>query len=263
MTRITTIALVVWLKMLRRKDMYVLLILLGAMLAVLISLNVFGMGGAVGYVKDAGLLMTWIFSWILAVSVSAKELPQEESQGTIFPLLAKPITRAELLAGKWLGCWAVVTAATLLFYTLVFVVVAAKSGRFQVVSFTQACLLHSAAIGVMCAIGIFFSCRMNHDAAMALTYVLTAAAFVILPRVPEFLAQESGSTAALLMLIYNVLPHFEVFDLRQRLVHNYAPVDWTVIFISLAYGAAVTWFVLTAAWFAYRHRKFVRNALNE
>ena len=99
MKRILTIASVVWIELLRRKDVYVLFILLLAFLMILMSLNVFGLGGLVVYVKEIGLLLTWLFSWILAVNISSRLLPQEETQRTIFPLLAKPISRAEIVVG--------------------------------------------------------------------------------------------------------------------------------------------------------------------
>src|SRR3989339_2045007 len=113
MMRVLTIAHTVWLGIIRKKDIYVLLILLSTLLLALVSLNVFGLGGTVRYVKDLGLLAAWFFSWILAVNLSSRELPGEETNGTVFPLLAKPITRAELIAGKWLGTWTATTVATI------------------------------------------------------------------------------------------------------------------------------------------------------
>ena len=96
MIRILTLAWMVWLEMIRRKDIYVLLILLAAFLVTLMALNLFGLGRAVSYLKEIGMLLAWVCSWILAVSISARQLPQEERQGTIFPLLAKPVGRATI-----------------------------------------------------------------------------------------------------------------------------------------------------------------------
>src|ERR1035437_936785 len=88
MIRILTLAWLVWLEMIRGKDNYVLLILLAAFLVTLMAFNLFGLGQAVPYLKEIGLLLAWVCSWILAVSVSARQLPQEERQGTIFPQIA-------------------------------------------------------------------------------------------------------------------------------------------------------------------------------
>ena len=118
-------------EMIRRKDVYVLLILLAAFLVTLMALNLFGVGQAVSYLKEIGLLLAWVCSWILAVSISARQLPQEERQGTIFSLLAKPVSRVEVLLGKWLGAWVVTGAATLGFYVLLALMVALRGGGFS------------------------------------------------------------------------------------------------------------------------------------
>ncbi len=260
MTRIRTIAFVVWLEMLRRKDAYVLLILMGAMLSLLVSLDIFGLGGLVRYVMDIGLLMAWLLAWLLAVNVGARELPQEETRRTIYPLLAKPITRFELVVGKWLGAWSIVSAATLSFYVLLIGVVAAKGGHIDIVTFMQAFLLHCAAIAVMVGMAVFFSTRLNHDAAATLSYVVTAASLVLVPRIPAFVAKAGSALEGLgLMMVYHLVPHFEIFDMRRRLVHNFGPAEWHIFCFSLLYGTALCLLFILLAWLAYRRKRFVRG----
>lgn len=261
MKRARTIAAIVWLEMLRRKDVYVLLILLGALLAALVSLDVFGLGGAVGYVKDIGLLMAWLFGWVLAVALSTRQLPQEEARGTIFPLLAKPISRRDLLAGKWLGCWSVVATATAVFYVLVAAVAAAKGGRFDPLALAQGYLLHTAALAVIVAIGLLLSTRLNQDAASALAYIVSGAAFLLLPRVPQLAASSGGLSATLMLVLYHLLPHLELFDMRKRLVHDFGPVRWPVFAAVLAYGVLLTVLFVLLAWLAYRRKRFTRGDL--
>ena len=263
MTRIKCIAHAVWLEILRKKDVYVLLILLGALLMVLVSLNVFGLGGLVIYVKDIGILMAWLFAWILSVNISSRLLPQEHDRGTIYPLLAKPITRMELLLGKWLGAWSIVSAATLVFYMLVCAVVLLKGGpgSLNIKALLQGYVLHVTALAIVCALTLLFSTRMNHDASSALAYVLTLAAFAILPRVPAFMVKAKGLSAAVFMVMYNVLPHFEVLDLRKRIVHDYGPAGTGTFLAVLLYGILYTIALLFASWLAYRKKRFSRGTL--
>lgn len=261
MNRLLTIAQVVWLEMLRRKDVYVLFILLGATLALLVSLNVFGLGAVTGYVKDVGLLMVWVLGWVLAATVSSRELPQEETRRTIFPLLAKPVTRFDLVAGKWLGSWTVVCAAVLCFYVLIQVLVTAMGGRLSPAAMLQGYILHALALGLVCGIGLLFSTRMNHDAAATLTFVLTGASFLVAPRVPELLTKQQGIAGDALLVLYHALPHFELFDIRQRIVHDYGPVSaGTFVQIAL-YGLAVTSCLLLLSWMAYRRKHFSRGSM--
>jgi len=261
MTSILSIAHTVWLGMVRRKDVYVLLILLGTLLFTLVSLDTFGLGGAVRYVKDLGLLMSWLFSWILAVNLSSRELPTEETNGTIFQLLAKPITRAELISGKWLGTWTVTSASTMVFYFLVIAVVKARGGTFEPISLFQSFVLHCTALSVICAIAMFFSTQMNYDAAATISFVVTGAAFLVVPRVPEFMAREHGLSANALLLLYSLLPHFEVFDMRKRLVHDFGPANWKIFLTVVCYGLVLSMLFLLLAWLAYRNKRFSRGKL--
>ena len=263
MIRVLSLAWVLWLAMLRRKDLYVLLILLGALLVTLVSMNVFGLSGMIRYVADTGFLLAWLFGWILAIMISARELPSEQARGTIYSLLAKPVTRAEVILGKWFGAWTVVSAATLAFYALVTAVVLARQGRMDPLTLTQAYLLHAVALAVIVSMAMLFSTRLNSDAASSLSFVLTGAAFLVVPRVPEFMASSTGTASYALMLTYHLLPHFEVLDLRQRVVHDFGPMDWGTFALAAFYGCALTVLFLFFSWLAFRNKRFVRGELSQ
>ena len=261
MSRIFTIARIAWLELLRRKEIYVLGILMAGVLGALLSVKAYGLDGAAGHIKELGLLLAWILSWILAVNVTARQVPQEESSGTIFPLLAKPLTRAEFLLGKWLGCWSMVCAATLAFYLLVALVVALRGGTFSAPVFAQGLVLHFAALAVISALALFFSTRLHHDAAAALTFVTTVSACIFVPAIPNLVLHEWGWRKTGLLFIYYALPHFELFDLRRRMVHEGAPAPGNSVIMALLYGAAITVALLILAWLAYRKKRFSREKM--
>jgi ABC-type Na+ efflux pump permease subunit len=252
----------VWLEVIRRKDFYVLLVLSGALLLTLASVSILGMGGIAGYVKDVGLLMAWLFGWILAIGAATRELPEEETRGTVFPLLAKPVRRVELVAGKWLGVWTAVAAAVFVFYLLVFFVAWMRGSRMGVAEILQGYILHAGALGVLCALGIALSTRTNRDAAGSLGYVLSAAAFALAPRIPEFLAREQGFRGHALAALYYLLPHFELFDMRKRMIHGYGPMRWDVFAGVCVYGCVLTQLLLLLAWIGYRNKRFARGNLS-
>lgn len=259
MTRMLTIAWVVWLEALRRKDIYVLFILLAVFLLSLLTLNIFGLDHLVGYVKEIGLLLAWLFSWIMAVVVSVRQLPQEETRGTIFPLLAKPVTRGNIILGKWLGAWSIVSTATCMFYLFLAGIVFWRGGDFGVVIMVQAIVLHVGLLGMITALGILFSTRLNGDAAATLTLVVTLAAYLVLPRVPSLLLNEHGFCGIGLLVLYYALPHFELFDLRRRLVHGWDPVSVFTVGQVVLYGVMMTAMFLLLAWLAYRKKRFSRG----
>jgi len=261
MSNILTIASIVWLNMIRRKDVYVLLILMTVVLVSLVSLDIFGLGGTTAYIKDVGLLFTWFFGWIISVISATRELPEEESKCTVFTMLSKPISRGRYITGKWLGTWLGSTAAVFIFYCLVITVTLTMNGFFIMQTLVQAFYLHALLLGIIAAIGIALSTRLNHDAAAALSFVITATSFLIVPRVPEFVAKEAGLKAGFLMFTYNLLPHFEVFDLRRRIVHEYGPASSSAVVGITIYGILLISLFLFIAWLSYRNKIFNRDRM--
>lgn len=260
MSRVLVIARVVWLDLLRRKDLYVMAILMLTLLFVLMSLNLFGLGAVVRYILDVGLLMAWLFSLVLVVSLAGRQLPREESKGTIFPLLAKPVTRAELLLGKWTGSWTASVFATFAFYAVIVTLTVLRGGVVNAGCLGQSFLLHAAALAWISALALALSTRMTYGAAASMAYVLCGAAFLVAPAVPELLAHEPGPSGAVLSALYYALPHLDLFDLRQRLIHDWGPAPWPDALGILLYGIVWAAVFLLLAWLSYRTKRFRRGA---
>src|SRR2546422_11693506 len=89
----------------RRKDFYVLFVLTALITLVMGSVNIFNEGGIVRYLKEICLFLIWMSSLVIAITTTARQLPAERENRTLFPLLAKPVTRNHVLIGKFLGCW--------------------------------------------------------------------------------------------------------------------------------------------------------------
>lgn len=259
MRQIITLAGIVWLEMVRRKELTVLFMLLAALLAGLLSFDVFGLAKVTGYVKDIGLLAIWVLAWILAVNTAVRQLPQETQRGTLLPLLAKPVSRLTLILGKWLGAWSITCVSLLCFYLTVCLAVWIKGGAFDLATLVQAFLLHAAALALIISLGLAFTTRLNGDAATVITYVVTGASFLLLPRVPAMLMEAKGATSYILFTLYYLLPHFELFDLRRRLVHDWGCANWIIIAEIMLYATLMTVLFLSLAWLGYRKRRFSRG----
>jgi ABC-type transport system involved in multi-copper enzyme maturation permease subunit len=259
MSRILTIARIVWLEALRRKDAYVLLILLTVLLFVLMSIDIFGISAALRYLVDLGLVLAWLFSLVLAISLTGRQLPTEESRGTVFSLLAKPVSRGEFLTGKWLGTWTAVSLATLAFYGVFVGVVYLRGGSVDGWTTVQTWGLHAMALSVVVAGTLALSTRLNADAAITLAFVTLGSALIVVPRIPSLVAQETGLRANLMMVLYFLLPHFELFDMRRRMVHGWGTIPWTTFAWVTVYAVVLTLGFLLVAWLSYRTKRFVRG----
>src|SRR3954447_9956891 len=116
MTKIFAVASVVIRELYRRKDFYVLFIITVLLSLVMGSVNFFNDDQIVRYLKELCLLLIWIASLVIAVTTAARQIPAEREQRTLFPLLAKPISRSQVLFGKFLGCWLASGGTLICFY---------------------------------------------------------------------------------------------------------------------------------------------------
>ncbi len=239
----------------RRKDLAVLLILAGAILVPLAFAKPFGVEGASRYLAEVAMAMIWLFSLIVALGVSARLFPPEFETRTIYPLLAKPVGRGVLLLGKYLGALAASLSALTLFYALYGAMTGLRQGAWFPPILLQAFVMHAGLIVLVAAIGLLGSLLVTPSANLTLAGIALAAMFGFGRRLPDLAAAQPGPLKALVWLVHAIGPHAEFFDMRQRLVHNWPMIPWSVCALVWAYAIAyAAGCLLLAAW-ALRRRK--------
>lgn len=239
----------------RRKDLAVLLILAGAILVPLAFAKPFGVEGASRYLAEVAMAMIWLFSLIVALGVSARLFPPEFETRTIYPLLAKPVGRGVLLLGKYLGALAASLSALTLFYALYGAMTGLRQGVWFPPILLQAFVMHAGLIVLVAAIGLLGSLLVTPSANLTLAGIALAAMFGFGRRLPDLAAAQPGPLKALVWLVHAIGPHAEFFDMRQRLVHDWPMIPWSVCALVWAYAIAyAAGCLLLAAW-ALRRRK--------
>ncbi|VGO15948.1 hypothetical protein PDESU_04537 [Pontiella desulfatans] len=260
MKNMITIAQTVWLEMLRRKDVYIILTLQGFFTLLLTTVDAFGSDVPSSYIMDIGLMLVFLFSIALAVIMGARQFPNEIRSGTIFTILTKPINRFEFLLGKWLGLWLGLLAANALFYLIVTGVTLSKGYAFEPAVLLQVFCLHSALLGLLVAISLFFSMFVSQGAAGTGAGIFVVLCYLFVPRIPNLLAYAEGWRAAALTGIYFIAPHLELFDMRARVLHNWGTLGSGIFIGTLAYGLLLTTVFIGLAWLAFRKKYFKRGA---
>jgi ABC-type transport system involved in multi-copper enzyme maturation permease subunit len=91
------------LESLRRKDLWVVAILGFLIMMATGTLGFFGTQGLQVFVKDLAVSVLGLFGTIVAVLTASRMLPDEIKQRTLYPLLARPISRFDLIFGKLVG----------------------------------------------------------------------------------------------------------------------------------------------------------------
>src|SRR5947207_143783 len=103
MNAVGPLASVVLKELYRRKDFYVLFVLTALISVLMGGMNFFNTPHIARYLREICLALIWVSSLVIAIGTAARQLPAERESRTIFPLLAKPVTRAQVIVGKFLG----------------------------------------------------------------------------------------------------------------------------------------------------------------
>ena len=255
MTAILAMAGIVIKEMYRRKDFYVLLILTVLVTLLLGSVSIFGDTKIVRYMKDLCLLLIWACMLVIAVTTAARQLPTERENRTIFPLLAKPVTRGQVLLGKFLGCWFACGISLLVFYAFFGVVAASREHAWPLINYAEAIWLHGMALAIVIAMTLLGSVVFSAPSSNVTIIVVIATGILLVGRhLNKVAAGLPDPQGAALYAVYFLIPHLEMFDMRNLIIHNWPPVPAGIIALVTLYGAAWTALFLTVAWLIFRKR---------
>jgi Cu-processing system permease protein len=256
MNVIGAIALVVIVEMIRRKDFYVLFVLTALLTLVMASVNIFDDREIVRYLKEICLLLIWISSLVIAIATAARQIPAEKESRTVFPLLAKPVTRAQLLLGKFLGCWLACGLALVVFYLFFGAVAASREHAWPLASYGQALVLHWAALAIVIALTLAGSIVLAAPSStVTIVFVLVAGILLLGGHLDKVALRTEGWSGLLLYGVYFVIPHLELFaNVRDLIIHDWPLVPWLVWLGALVYAAVYSSAFLLGAWLLFRRR---------
>ncbi len=243
-----------FLELWRRNDIFALVLLGLALMVPLSMASPFGADGASRYLDEAALLLVWGFSLFIALGSGQRLLAPEFEARTIYPLLAKPISRGRLLVGKYLGALAASWSALAFFYVLFVGSVLLRGGAFAA-ELPQALALHFAFIALAVAVSLLGSLLMSASANCALSSIVLVGMFFFGRRLPEYADGLNPALAWLVKAVYAIAPHAEFFDMRQRLVHGWGAVGWPVFAAVMCYALAYIAVLLGLASLALRRRR--------
>lgn len=238
----------------RRKDFYVLFILTAIITLLMGSVNFFNIHGITRYLKEVCLLLIWISSLAIALATTARQIPSERENRTIFPLLAKPVTRWEVVLGKFLGCWFACGLALGMFYLFFGMLDLTREGHMQLGSVFQAFWLHWWMLAIVIAMTLLGSVIFAAPSSNVTITFLGVASILLLGRYLYKIALGmSQPMQTVLSIFYFILPHLEFFDVRDTLVHEW-PVPWWACGMASLYALGYTLFFLIATWTIFRRQ---------
>lgn len=255
MNAILAVAILVIKELYRRKDFYVLFVLTALITLIMGAVTFFDDDRLVRYLKEICLLLIWIAALVIAVTTAARQIPAERENRTIFPLLAKPITRAHLLLGKFVGCWFAAGIALLVFYLFFGLISGSREQAWPILSYGQAVWLHWCMLGIVIAMVLLGSVIFSAPSSNATINLIIAFAILILGRhLNQVALQMTEPGGTLLYLLYYAIPHLELYDVRDLIIHNWEPIHWLAWAGASLYAAVYAAFFLLGAWLVFRRQ---------
>ena len=244
------------LESIRRKDLWVVAILGFIVLAASSAIGFFGSAGLETFVKDLAVTVLGLFSTVIAVVVSCRVLPEEIKNRTLYPLLARPITRLDLILGKWVGAVLVTWLGFLLLLATTAVALIGFHVHFEAIMLQYA-FLKMLGLAVICSVGMALSVYMTPSAATVMTFVL-ALGSSILSRAMTMAYEQSPEILRGLFKVFNaMLPQVHLFDIGARATY----MGWSPVPMWVVAALVVYLFAYASAMMAVCFAKFRRQAL--
>ncbi|MFU8779487.1 MAG: ABC transporter permease subunit [Kiritimatiellia bacterium] len=249
--RVTAIRLIgrgVWLELLRRQDLYVCgMVMLVFLLGVLVMRIVGIENPATGtFMLNMGMGLATICAHVLLLLLAIRQFPSEIENRTLYPLLARPVRRADLVLAKWLavaGCGMVVYG---ILAGLAWVSVP-KLETYHPVMLSQMLLLQLLSLGLLAALGILFSLIMPRGMALLVGGGLyfTGAG----------LRRLAGQAGGWRRFFAGYVPDFGTLDLTTRYTDGIAPLGGGDLIALLGYAVVLLLVCVAVAMFVFERRR--------
>jgi Cu-processing system permease protein len=222
-------------------------------------------GQDVKIIKDLGMAATSLFGLFIAVFIGIGLVWKEVERRSVYSLIAKPVTRPELVIGKYIGLAFTLLAnvavmAAVLYLVLAYMYWTAPPGLRAVweapamdPALLKAFLLIYAQLLLVTAIALFFSTFSSPMLSAALTF-----GFYVIGHFNADLKHFDAvvtSTPLVWMLraLYYLLPNLAPFDVTAQVVHG-QPVTAGFMLMTIGYAGLYIAFLLTAACVIFSRR---------
>ncbi len=228
----------------RQQELYVIGILLGLYLLAALLLRIVGFEASPAparFVRGLGLELASILSSILVIIMGARQIPADLEARTIYPILAKPVSRAQYLMGRASATCSVGLLAMLMFVTLTLLFTPGLPYQ-QPLVLTQMLLLKSLGLAMLTALvfcgSLWLPAGVNMLLASGLLFLGGGAT--------NILVQLCGG-GGLAEHFFGLIPNFSLFDQFQRFVDGGQALTSAMLGLLLLQGSLWTALLLGIA----------------
>jgi ABC-type transport system involved in multi-copper enzyme maturation permease subunit len=224
-------------------------------------------GQDVKIIKDLGLAATSMFGLFIAVFIGIGLVSKEVERRSVYSLIAKPVTRAQLVLGKYCGLALTLAVNVTVMAAALYAVLAYSSWGVPPETratwdapaldpaLLKATLLIFAELMLVTALALFFSTFSSPMLSAALTFGLYIVGHFSADLRNFQQVVDSPAAASVARGLYWVLPNLAQFDVKSDVVHG-VRVPLGYIAMTGAYAALYISMLLAIASLVFSRRDF-------
>jgi ABC-type transport system involved in multi-copper enzyme maturation permease subunit len=251
----------------RDKVLYAIVLFAIVIIGASLLLGQLTAGQEVKIIKDLGLASISLFGHFIAIFIGIGLVSKEVEKRSIYALLAKPMSRAELVLGKYVGLVSTLTVnvvvMTLALVAVLAVYAAMSDPRMKAAweapavdpALATAAFLILAELAIVTAVAICFSTFTSPVLAAAFTVGLVIAGHFSADLKNFESVVDSRVAVWLTRALYYVLPNLAPFDVKAQVVHA-QPVAPMYVLLTTGYGALYVTALLLLAVLFFSRRDF-------
>ena len=239
----------------RRKDLYVLFMLMCVFVLGVLAVTAVGIENASTgtFLLNLGMTLAYISSHALTLLLAARQVPDDLENRTIYLLLARPVSRDVYVLGKWLACFLTGISVFVVLFALGWAPVP-KMESYSMELLAELVALQAVSLATLASVTICLSIF----APRALAIVLVGGWVIAGNAVTSFLlnGMTSPTTRGVAAWLFGYLPDFSKLNLITRYTDGIPALDPSQFMGLVGYG-----FVFTAFGLALAVAQFRRKAL--
>jgi len=243
----------VFLEMLRRKDFYVMLILIGLFVMGIFVISVVGIDNAAtaNLLLNLGMSLAWFLAHILTLLTAARQIPVEMETKTLYPLLARPLAREDYYLGKWMAVTISGCAALYLLLLLGWLPVP-RLEFYDNRLFLQIVVLLTVSIAMLTALALLLSLIIPRS----INVVFISLLLVFGGSLMGFFQEQTRRTFVTQMLKWFTayIPDFSRLNLITRYTDGIGPLSGMEFFALICYGVLFIVIALFLGGYLFRRR---------
>jgi ABC-type transport system involved in multi-copper enzyme maturation permease subunit len=222
---------------LRERLLYNLVVFAVLLVAGSLTISQLTLGEQFRIVANIGSSATQVFGTLIAVFLGVGLVTREMDRRTCYPVLARPVSRAGFVAGKYLGLLATLALNVGLMALTTGVVLGIYQGNQQASweAFAATFLLTFVQLALVGALAVLFSTFSTATLSAIFTLTIVGAGWLFGEVRPFWLATRQAEFKELIGVMDVLLPNMSLLDLKESLTYG-DPVTWGGVALRALYG---------------------------